>query len=113
MATVSFDGGMQRRCAGIWVHLSLHRAAQQSQHPQQCLAPRLCSMLLTMIGHVTPAALCASINFAQGDRNIKDSSGMYSSAVQGCHEEGFGGSTILGDFLKLRDRTELIQWPEI
>eukprot|EP00955_Chlamydomonas_euryale_P022061 233009-Chlamydomonas_euryale.AAC.1 len=48
-----------------------------------------------------------------GLRNIKDSSGMYSSAIQGCHKEGSGGGTTFRDFLKLRGHTKLIPWPEI
>eukprot|EP00955_Chlamydomonas_euryale_P001534 17546-Chlamydomonas_euryale.AAC.1 len=45
-------------------------------------------------------------------RNIKDFSGMHSSAIQGCHEEGSGGGTTFGDFLKFPGHV-LILWPEI
>eukprot|EP00955_Chlamydomonas_euryale_P118423 366540-Chlamydomonas_euryale.AAC.7 len=48
-----------------------------------------------------------------GHRNNKDFSGMYSSAIWGCHEDGSGGGTTLRDFLKLPGHTKLIPWPEI
>eukprot|EP00955_Chlamydomonas_euryale_P059148 357291-Chlamydomonas_euryale.AAC.3 len=48
-----------------------------------------------------------------GHTNIKAFSGMYSSAIQGCHEESSDGGTIFQDFLKLHGYTELIPWPEI
>ena len=53
------------------------------------------------------------LKFRRGHRNIKDFSGMYSSAIRGCHEEGPGGGTTFRDFLKLSGRTKLIPWPEI
>eukprot|EP00955_Chlamydomonas_euryale_P015396 164950-Chlamydomonas_euryale.AAC.1 len=48
-----------------------------------------------------------------GHRNIEDFSGMYSSAIRGCHEEGSGVGTTFRDFLKLPGHTKLIPWPEI
>eukprot|EP00955_Chlamydomonas_euryale_P048103 353872-Chlamydomonas_euryale.AAC.16 len=48
-----------------------------------------------------------------GHRNIKDFLGINSSAIQGCHEEGYGDCTTFRDFLKLPGRTKLIPWPEI
>eukprot|EP00955_Chlamydomonas_euryale_P006396 67772-Chlamydomonas_euryale.AAC.2 len=48
-----------------------------------------------------------------GHVNIKDFSGMYSSAIRGCHEEGSGGGTTFRDFLELSGHTKLIPWPEI
>ena len=53
------------------------------------------------------------LKFRRGHRNIKDFSGLYSSAIRGCHEEGPGGGTTFRDFLKLSGRTKLIPWPEI
>eukprot|EP00955_Chlamydomonas_euryale_P080265 363402-Chlamydomonas_euryale.AAC.6 len=46
-------------------------------------------------------------------KNIKDFSGMYSSAIQGCHEESSGGGTSFRDYLKLPGHTKSIPWPEI
>eukprot|EP00955_Chlamydomonas_euryale_P082878 363776-Chlamydomonas_euryale.AAC.3 len=46
-------------------------------------------------------------------RNIEAFSGMYSSAIRGCHEEGSGGGTTFRDILKLPGHTKLIPWPEI
>eukprot|EP00955_Chlamydomonas_euryale_P071822 361207-Chlamydomonas_euryale.AAC.1 len=46
-------------------------------------------------------------------RNMKDFSGMYSSAIRRCHEEGYGGGTTFRDLLKMPDHTKLIPWPEI
>eukprot|EP00955_Chlamydomonas_euryale_P075345 362292-Chlamydomonas_euryale.AAC.6 len=40
-----------------------------------------------------------------GHRDIKDFSGMYSSAIRGCHEEGAGSGTTFRDFLKLPGHT--------
>eukprot|EP00955_Chlamydomonas_euryale_P054839 355956-Chlamydomonas_euryale.AAC.2 len=37
---------------------------------------------------------------------------MYSSAIQGCHEEGSDGDATFGGFLELTCRTERIPWPE-
>eukprot|EP00955_Chlamydomonas_euryale_P079460 363302-Chlamydomonas_euryale.AAC.13 len=48
-----------------------------------------------------------------GHRNIKDFSGMNSSAIRGCHEEGSGGDPTFWDFLKLPGHTKLIPLPEI
>eukprot|EP00955_Chlamydomonas_euryale_P086767 364244-Chlamydomonas_euryale.AAC.2 len=38
---------------------------------------------------------------------------MYSSAIEGCHEEGSGGGTTSQDLLKIPGHTKLIPWPEI
>eukprot|EP00955_Chlamydomonas_euryale_P039470 351398-Chlamydomonas_euryale.AAC.7 len=38
---------------------------------------------------------------------------MHSSAIRGCHEEGFGGGTTLRDLIKLPGHAKLILWPEI
>eukprot|EP00955_Chlamydomonas_euryale_P039225 351330-Chlamydomonas_euryale.AAC.2 len=46
-------------------------------------------------------------------RNIKDFSGMYSSAIRGCHEEISSGGTTFRYFVKLPGHTKLISWPEI
>eukprot|EP00955_Chlamydomonas_euryale_P101052 365321-Chlamydomonas_euryale.AAC.19 len=48
----------------------------------------------------------------QGHRNIQNS-GMYSSAIWGCHEEGSGGGITFWDFVKLSGHTKLIPWPNI
>eukprot|EP00955_Chlamydomonas_euryale_P115402 366346-Chlamydomonas_euryale.AAC.7 len=46
-------------------------------------------------------------------RNMKDFSGMHSSATRGCHEEGSSGGTTFRDFLRLPSNTKMIPWPEI
>eukprot|EP00955_Chlamydomonas_euryale_P115281 366338-Chlamydomonas_euryale.AAC.17 len=53
------------------------------------------------------------LKLRQGHRNMKDFSGMYSSAIRGCHEEGSDGGTTFRDFLKLPYHTKSIPWPEI
>eukprot|EP00955_Chlamydomonas_euryale_P115203 366335-Chlamydomonas_euryale.AAC.5 len=57
------------------------------------------------------------LKLRQGHRNIKkkDFSGMYSSAIGGCHEEvsSPGSGTAFRDFLKLPCHTKSIPWPEI
>eukprot|EP00955_Chlamydomonas_euryale_P041747 352101-Chlamydomonas_euryale.AAC.2 len=53
------------------------------------------------------------LKLRQGHRNIKDFSGVYSSAIRLCHEEGSDGSTTFPDFLKLPGHNKLIPWPEI
>eukprot|EP00955_Chlamydomonas_euryale_P085093 364051-Chlamydomonas_euryale.AAC.17 len=40
-------------------------------------------------------------------------SGMYSSAIQGCREEGANGGTTFRGFLKLTSCTNFVRWPEI
>eukprot|EP00955_Chlamydomonas_euryale_P038713 351166-Chlamydomonas_euryale.AAC.5 len=52
-------------------------------------------------------------NLRPGHRNITDFSGMYSSAIRGCHDEGSGGGTAFRDFLELPCHTKLILWSEI
>eukprot|EP00955_Chlamydomonas_euryale_P118021 366512-Chlamydomonas_euryale.AAC.22 len=53
------------------------------------------------------------LKLRQGHRNIKDFPGMYSSAIQECHEEGSGLSTTFRNFFKLPGHTKLLPWPEI
>eukprot|EP00955_Chlamydomonas_euryale_P007242 76556-Chlamydomonas_euryale.AAC.3 len=48
-----------------------------------------------------------------GHRILKTFSGMYSSAIRGCHEESSGGGTTFRDFLKLPGHTKLIPRPEV
>eukprot|EP00955_Chlamydomonas_euryale_P052254 355098-Chlamydomonas_euryale.AAC.2 len=40
-------------------------------------------------------------------------SGMHSSDIWGCREEGCGGGTNFRDLLKLNGCIELVPWPEI
>eukprot|EP00955_Chlamydomonas_euryale_P028497 300376-Chlamydomonas_euryale.AAC.1 len=42
-----------------------------------------------------------------------DYSGMYGSAIRGCHEERSGGDTTFRDCLQMAGRTKLIPWPKI
>eukprot|EP00955_Chlamydomonas_euryale_P067885 359959-Chlamydomonas_euryale.AAC.2 len=46
-------------------------------------------------------------------RNIKDFSEMYSSAIWGCHEEGSHGGTTFRNFLRLPGHTKFIPWQDI
>eukprot|EP00955_Chlamydomonas_euryale_P062177 358304-Chlamydomonas_euryale.AAC.2 len=48
------------------------------------------------------------LSLTPSHRNIKDFSGMFISAIGGCHEEGSGGSTTFWDILKLPGHTKLI-----
>eukprot|EP00955_Chlamydomonas_euryale_P091290 364612-Chlamydomonas_euryale.AAC.16 len=48
-----------------------------------------------------------------GSQNIEAFSGVSSSAIRGCHEEGSSGGTTFRDPLKLPSHTKLILWPEI
>eukprot|EP00955_Chlamydomonas_euryale_P074017 361917-Chlamydomonas_euryale.AAC.8 len=53
------------------------------------------------------------LKLRQGHRNMKDFSGMYSSAIGGWQEEGSGGGTTFRDYLELPGHTKLIPWPKI
>eukprot|EP00955_Chlamydomonas_euryale_P052578 355205-Chlamydomonas_euryale.AAC.2 len=43
---------------------------------------------------------------------MNDFSGRYSSTASRCHEDGSGGVTTFGDFLKFTGRTYFIPWPD-
>eukprot|EP00955_Chlamydomonas_euryale_P038313 351068-Chlamydomonas_euryale.AAC.2 len=47
-----------------------------------------------------------------GGRNVRDFSGMCTSAIQGCYEEGSSGGTTFRDF-QVAWPHEVIPWPEI
>eukprot|EP00955_Chlamydomonas_euryale_P055937 356261-Chlamydomonas_euryale.AAC.1 len=59
-----------------------------------------------------PSVDGARIANGRGLLATADFSGMYRSAIRGCHEEGSAGATTFRDFLKLPGHTSLIPWPE-
>eukprot|EP00955_Chlamydomonas_euryale_P000634 7176-Chlamydomonas_euryale.AAC.2 len=67
-------------------------------------------------GGVRAVCLCVVVVYCVWmritDRQLFDCS-LASSAIWGCHEEGSGGGTVFGDFLKMPGHTELIPWPEV
>eukprot|EP00955_Chlamydomonas_euryale_P021317 225465-Chlamydomonas_euryale.AAC.1 len=68
-----------------------------SQELRVCVCVCVCMCVLAR--SVAEGGRVEQLKLRPGHRNIKDFSGMYSSAIRGCHEEDFGGGTTFRDFL--------------
>eukprot|EP00955_Chlamydomonas_euryale_P001646 18553-Chlamydomonas_euryale.AAC.1 len=74
--------------------------------PQQAFA---CSLARS----VTEDGRVEQLKLRPCHRNIRDFSGMYSSAISGCREESSGGVTTFRDFLKSPGHIKLVPWPDL
>eukprot|EP00955_Chlamydomonas_euryale_P097349 365069-Chlamydomonas_euryale.AAC.24 len=95
-------GGERGGCSAH-VNSMLRSSTQAAKFQATCCA--LYNSVESVRVHANSTKVCAS-GSGPGSQKYKDIYGMYSSAIRGCHEEGFGVGNTSWDLFKMTDSTK-------